>query len=166
MTIGPAPIIRILLMSVRFGISLGGYRRATSFHQAYKAVEQRPDILRAGASLRVSLEAERRPIGERKALQRAVEQRLVRHAHIFGECPGIDLEAVVLAGDHDVTGVEILHPMIRAMMSKLHLERFCAGGETEQLMAEADPEYRNAGIDNLAHRFDGVIAGLRIAGPV
>ena len=69
-----------------------------------------------------------------------------------GSVAGVDREAVVLAGDHHATAVEILHRMIRAVMAELHLERFCAARESEQLMAEADAEYRNAGIDQFAYR--------------
>src|SRR2546427_6597642 len=53
MTMGPAPMIRMLLRSVRLGIFV-------FLHQRREAVKQVGDIVRAGRSLGVALEAERR----------------------------------------------------------------------------------------------------------
>ena len=47
-------------------------------HQEHEVLEERPQVVRARARLRVALEAERRPVRARDALQRAVEQRPVR----------------------------------------------------------------------------------------
>src|SRR3990172_8418095 len=107
MMIGPAPMIRMLRMSVRFGISdrppakRGTQERRTSarsatkkclcvlrvpggscgFHQLHKAIEQVADVVRARARLGMALEAERRPVGARHALQAAVEQRNMGRPH-------------------------------------------------------------------------------------
>jgi hypothetical protein len=55
------------------------------------------------ARLGVALKTEGRPVVQREALQAAVEQTLVGDAGAARECPGIDREAVVLTGDHDLT---------------------------------------------------------------
>src|SRR5437879_10894694 len=74
MTIGPEPIISILLMSLRFGIISGGALSATRtpwlskfLHQIGELREQIVRIVRTGRSLRMILHAEER-------------QRLVTHA--------------------------------------------------------------------------------------
>src|ERR1700739_5077310 len=93
MTIGPAPMIRMLSMSVRFGtrsaaatdqLAAQGVLRRPQLslqppqHQMVEALEQRPQGSRAGARLGMALEAEHRPLVEGDALQRSVEERAVR----------------------------------------------------------------------------------------
>ena len=60
-------------------------------------------------------------------------------------------------------GSQILHRVVGAMVSELHLDRLCTGGETEQLVAQADAERRHAGIDDVADRVNGVVARLGVA---
>src|SRR5213593_4212474 len=110
MMIGPAPMMRMLWMSVRFGIAARAklhrngakYAKNTTqrflcvplrslrlcgeaflfpsrlgarlLHHAHEAIEQVGKVVRAGACFRMSLEAERRFVGQRNALQRAVEE--------------------------------------------------------------------------------------------
>ena len=63
-----------------------------------KRSNNRAHLVRPGARFGVSLEAERRVVGARDALQRAVEQRAVRGACTFaGKRRLVDREAVVLA---------------------------------------------------------------------
>src|SRR5688572_15749147 len=84
---------------LRNGI-IGSSRGSGSGHHGNEAVEQRGDVLRAGAGLRMSLETEGRGIGEFDALVGTVEQRAVRDAHVRGKRGLVDREAVVLARDH------------------------------------------------------------------
>src|SRR3954454_16982581 len=88
MTIGPAPMMRMLLRSLRLGIA----------HQLGEAVEEIADVVRPGARLRVALEAERRAVGAGEALQRAIEERDVRRPQMGGHARRVVGEAVVLAG--------------------------------------------------------------------
>ena len=111
----------------------------------------------------MALEAEHRLVGPGKALQRAVEERHVRHAHVGRQRRGIDGEAVILARDQHLSGVAVEHRMIRAVMSEFHLERAATRREAQQLVTEADAEHRQAGRDDFADGRDGVVAGLRIA---
>src|SRR4051812_37755805 len=114
MTIGPAPMIRTDLMSVRLGTLLLLHR----FHEALKKVI---DVLRAGARFGVALKAESRTIGELETLQAAVEERNVSDVRVRRQRRRIDRESVVLARDHHAPGAQVLHRMVRAVMAELHL---------------------------------------------
>src|SRR5689334_9268386 len=102
MMMGPAPMIKMLFRSVRFGICLGllwsNSRSRSTFHsqrstldgaarelfgciqtgqalidQHHETAEQRAHLVRARARFRMTLEAEGRAIGALDALQRAIE---------------------------------------------------------------------------------------------
>src|SRR5688572_21588191 len=99
MTIGPAPMIRTLEMSVRLGMIIpsrrarraaarasGGFpgvarlqraRRLVRLHQPDEAIEQVIHVARPRARLGMALKAERGTIGAHKALQRSIEERNV-----------------------------------------------------------------------------------------
>src|SRR3954468_9324416 len=79
-----------------------------------------------------------------------------------GEGGGIDGEAMVLRRDLDLAGGQILHGVVRAVMTERQLVRPATGGEAEDLMAEADAEHRNAP-DESAHGIDEVRDALGIA---
>src|SRR6267378_4280057 len=119
MTIGPAPMMRMLLMSLRFGIA----------HQLGEPVEEIPDVMRARAGFGVPLEAEGCAIRPREPLERTVEEGHMRRPQVGAQRRRIDGEAVVLARDHHLAGVEILHRMIGAVVPELHLEGLGAGCE-------------------------------------
>src|SRR6266849_1480098 len=112
MTIGPAPMIRIDLMSLRFGIG----------HQFREAIEEISDVVRPGARLRMALETERWTIRPCQSLEGTVEERYVRRPEGFRYRGRINREAVVLTGDHYLPGVEVLHRVVRAVVAELHLE--------------------------------------------
>src|SRR5437870_4788009 len=78
----------------------------------------------------------------------------------------IDREPVVLARDEYASGLELLHRVVRAVVSEFHLHRARAAREAEQLVAEADAEGRQVGDDQRAYRLDGVFTRLRISGAV
>ncbi|MCY1508168.1 hypothetical protein D9M68_424690 [compost metagenome] len=122
--------------------------------------------MRAGAGLGVALEAEGVLVGTLDALQGAVEQRLVGGAQVARQGRLVDGEAVVLAGDHHHAAVEVLHRVVGAMVAMAHLHGLGAGGQAEQLVAEADAEDRDLGVEELADRLDGVVARLGVAGAV
>src|SRR6185437_7549853 len=187
MTMGPAPMMRMLWRSVLFmrhastrlrqpsrshrgllpaRLLLGEaqLRLQPPQHQMIEALEERLQIVRARARLRMALETERRPILEGETLERAVEERAVRGPHVGRQRRLVDREAVILAGDEHPPGIEVLHRMVGAMVAELHLQRAPAAGEAEDLMAEADAEHRNVGVEKLAGRVDGVVAGLGVAG--
>src|SRR6186713_837810 len=109
MTIGPAPMINTLWMSVRLGNHISMQRASTLRHflaglarralciepivdHCNEAAERAAHLVRAGARFGMALEAESRPVGALDALQRAVEQRLVRHLHVRAERGLVDRE--------------------------------------------------------------------------
>jgi hypothetical protein len=53
---------------------------------------------------------------------------------------GVHRESVILGGDLDAPGGEILHGVIGPMVAELELVGAAAGGESQDLVAEADPE--------------------------
>ncbi len=114
----------------------------------------------------MALEAERRAVGAREALQRAVEQRDVGDAAVGRQRVGVDREAVVLRGDHDLPAVEVLDRVVGAVVSEFHFECACARSERHDLMAEADAESGDAALDDVARGGDGVVARPRVARPV
>src|SRR6266699_5033046 len=151
MTMGPAPMMRTLLMSVRLGTP-------ALLHQLCEAIEEIPDVVRPGARFGVPLEAERRPIGACEALQAAVEERYVGGLEVRRERVRVDCEAVVLAGDDDSSALQILYRMVGAVMAEFHLHGPGSRREPHKLVAEADPESRNPGVDDFADRADRVVA--------
>src|SRR5579862_3140207 len=180
MMIGPAPMIRMLWMSVRLG-TLSAHRRllaAQGFvgdpqlrlqppqHQVIEAFEQRAQLVRTGTRLRMALEAERGTVLKRDALQRPIEQRAMRRAHAFRERCLVDREPVVLTGNEDAAGIEFLHGMVRAMVAEFHLHGASASGESEDLMSETDAEHRQIRLEKGARRRDGVVTRLRVTGSV
>ena len=75
----------------------------------------------------------------------------------------IHSKTVVLAGDHHNTGVQVLNRVVRAVVAMTHFHGLGAGGQCQQLVAQADTEYRNFGIQNFLDGRDRVVARLRIA---
>ena len=151
-------------MSVRLGIaSRSAFARlvlpasraalcalSRSWISAMKRSNERAHVVRAGARLRMALEAEGRPVGARDALQRAVEQRAVRHPHVrAGSVVSSTAKPWFWLGDHHAAGLEVEHRMVRAVVAELHLHRLRAAREPEQLVAEADAEDRDVGLEQL-----------------
>src|SRR5262249_46097286 len=140
MTIGPAPMMRMDLMSVRFGI-----RSARLCHQVHESLEEVVAVLRAGASLGVVLHGEDRLAFDAQALVAAVEERDVSHLHVARQALGDDAEAMVLAGDLDLPSLNVLDRVVGAAMADRHLLRAPAERQSEELVPEADAEDRLAG---------------------
>src|SRR5438128_1538475 len=119
MTIGPAPMMRIDLRSLRFGIA----------HHLGEAIEQITDVVRSRARFRMALEAERGAISAREPLEGTVEERDMRRPQVPFDGRGIDGKTVVLAGDHYLAAVQVLHRVVRAVVTELHLHGLRAGSE-------------------------------------
>ena len=150
-------------MSVRRGI----YACPASAISATKRSNRYCAVLGAGAGLRVVLHAEDRFALDLQALAGAVEQRLVGHGHAGGQAFGIDLEAVVLAGDLDLAGLQVLDRVVGAAMAVMHLAGLRAERQRQHLVAEADAEDRQIEFQHLPDDRHGIGAGRRrIARPV
>ena len=73
-------------------------------------------------------------------------------------------EAVVLRGDGDAAGGEVLDRVVGAAVPERELEGLQAGRAREQLVAEADSEHRLAD-EQRADRVDDVVERRRVARP-
>ena len=73
---------------------------------------------------------------------------------------------MVLRGDFDPAGFQILHRLVAAAMAEFQLESFSAERLAENLVAEADAENRNAGVEQRLHFAHDIIQRGRIAGAV
>src|SRR4029078_10778487 len=113
-------------------------------HHLAKAREEIMTVARAGRGLRMVLHREDGPVLEREAAIGAVEQRHMRLLNILRQRILVDREAVVHRGDLDLAGGEILHRMIGAVVTLMHLHRLAADCDAQHLMAEADAEGRRA----------------------
>src|SRR5690606_27773359 len=136
-------------------------------HRLDETLEQVETVLRSGACLRMILHREDRTILHRDAAVGAVEERYMRLLDADGKGLAVDGEAVVHRGDVHPPRGEFLHRMVRAMMAMAHLDRPGAEGEGEDLVAEADAEYRDVPLEHAADRRHRIGSGRRrIARPV
>src|SRR6187200_3452498 len=126
------------------------------------ALEDRPRVVRAGARFRVELNRARAELRIREPLDRAVVQRLMCRAKVVRRRDG---EAVVLTRHEDTARRTLEHRMVAAPVPERELERREAGRESEELVPEADAEYRNAA-EQLPDRRHLVDERLRIPRPV
>jgi hypothetical protein len=151
MTIGPAPMIRIAWMSVRFGMLVpdrifaprgGAISRAAARQSINSDENGRTGLTSCGPGLASGwpwkLNAGR---SVRDALQRAVEQRAVGGAHVAGSVASSTAKPWFWLVIITVPSVEILHRMVRAVVAELHLE-VARRSRGQQLVAEADAEHR------------------------
>ena len=76
---------------------------------------------------------------------------------------GVDREAVVVGGDLDLSGGQILDRLVDATMAELQLVSAEAERTAQQLVTEADAEERVAGIEHLTQQFDFGAGLFRIA---
>src|SRR5688572_14855702 len=105
------------------------------------------------------LKTERCSISAGQPLEGTVEERDVRRPQVLRKRGGIDGKTMVLAGDHHLSGIEIFHRMVRAVVAELHLERLRARGEAHELVPETDAEHRDLRrVEDLADRLDCVVA--------
>src|SRR6267143_749860 len=105
--IGPAPMIRMLSISVRLGILA---------HQSDKALEQVVAVLRARARLRVILDRKYRLSDHPQPFVGLVEEREMGRLDGPRQAFEVDDKTMVLSGDLDLAGAQILHRVIGAAM--------------------------------------------------
>src|SRR6516165_5112374 len=141
MTIGPAPMIRMLSMSVRLGILV---------HQPDKTLEQVMAVLRPGARLRVVLHGKHRLADHPQALVAVVEEREMRRLDILGQAFRVNDKPMVLAGDLDLAGLKILDRVIRSAVTASHLVGSAAERQCQHLVTKADAEHRFTRLQQVA----------------
>src|SRR5438105_1228116 len=150
MTIGPAPMISMLSISLRLGISA---------HQRDEAFEQVMAVLRTRARLGVVLNRENRLVEHPQAFIGLVEEREMGRHDEWRQTLGVHDKAVVLTGNLDLAGTQILHRVVCTAVPARHLEGPATERDREQLVAEANAEYRLAGSQQVAQHRHGVSPG-------
>src|SRR5262249_18627880 len=124
----------------RYEIRYLGMSRSASLlaHQIGEAMEQVVGVVRTGRGFRMVLHREHGPFAMPEALARAVVEVEVRRLPaVRRHRRGVDGEAVVLRGDLDLAGRQVLDRMIRAVVAERQLVGAAARGEAENLVAEA-----------------------------
>src|SRR5207244_10412907 len=101
-------------------------------------------VLRAGAAFGVVLDAEHGQPLVAEALYRAVVEIALRDIEVArrNRVP-VDLEFVVLAGDVDPAGVEVLDGVVGAVVAIRKARGRRSSRPTEDLMPEADAQQRS-----------------------
>ena len=133
------------------------------FHQIDEIVEEVARIVWAGGGFGVVLDGKGFLALAKDSLVRVVVEVQVRQFDVLiRKRVHIDAEAVVLAGDFDLAGLEILDGVVGAAVAKLELVSLGAEGESENLVAEADAEDRDFA-EQLFDGFDGVLDRGRVA---
>ncbi len=85
----------------------------------------------AGTRLGVPLKTEYGPIHKGNSLQAAIEQGAMCRLHTLRQTGLVNGKAVILARDQDLPRREILNRVVRAVMTKLHLDCFRAKCERQ-----------------------------------
>jgi hypothetical protein len=97
------------------------------FHHVGELGEEIVRIMRPGRSLGMVLNAEERQFFVAHAFVGVVVEIKVRDFDVAGrQRIGIDAETVILGGDFDFLGQQVLHRVIGTMMAELKFERFSA----------------------------------------
>src|SRR4029077_12672937 len=117
MTMGPAPMIRMLSISVRLGISA---------HQPDEMLEQVMAVLWTGARLWVVLHREDRLADDPKPFVALIEERAMSRFNTFGQAFRVDDKTMILAGDLNLASPQILDRVVGATMTPFHFAGLAA----------------------------------------
>ena len=101
-----------------------------------------------------------------QAFHRLVVQIDAVHGHLGRQGFWINGKTVVLRGDLDFAGFQILYRLVRAAMTELELESLSSECLSQNLVAESNAKHRNARIQQRLHFPDNVIQRGGIAGAV
>ena len=74
------------------------------------------------------------------------------HHHVGGQGGRVHSEAVILGGDFNFAGFQVLDGLVGAAMAEFELEGFAAEGLAENLMSKAYSKDRDAVVDKIAAR--------------
>ena len=106
----------------------------------------------------MALKAVGRHIVARDPLQRAIEQRPMGHLQCVRKILLGDGEAMVLTGHHHRLVAEILHGVIGAVMTKLHLLGARAAGQRQNLVPQTNPEEWDPAVHHFPCKGDRILA--------
>ena len=120
-------------------------------------------VVRARARLRVVLDGDDGQVAMAEPLDRPVVEVGVGEDQLRPprERFGIDGEPVVLRRDLHLPRAQVLDRMVRAAVPELELEGLGPAGQAQDLVAQADPEDRNARVHDPLRRLDRVRAPAR-----
>src|SRR5213592_4762605 len=141
---GPEPITIAVLTSSRLGIAPPPCRGLRPLDLRDEVPEDVLVVPGPGPGLRMVLDREDRQLAVGHALDRAIVQVDMSHLELRREGIRIDREAMVLRGDVDAAGPQVLDRLVAAAVAELQLERLSSEGERKQLVAEADPQEGDA----------------------
>ena len=119
-------------------------------HPLGEALEQVGAVVRARPGLGMVLHGEGVGVGRLEPLAHAVVEVDVGHRGDSGEAVDGDGEVVVLAGDLDLSGRQVLHRVVGAVVAERQLDGGAAERRRQQLVAEADAEHRHRRAEQLA----------------
>src|SRR3990170_4495913 len=128
-----------------------------------EAVEHVDVVERPGRGLRVVLDGEQRLRRVPEPLDGAVVQVHLGDLNAAAQAVPVQGVTVVLRGDVDAAGQEVLHRVVGATVAELQLERLRPEGAAQELVAEADAEHRLLA-DQRLRGGDGVVQERRVAG--
>ena len=131
--------------------------------QVDKFIKQEPGVQRAAACLWMELDGEDGTTGVVHALAGAVIGIGVTEHGAFGQGIGYDGVAVVLGGDEYTASGNFLHGLVGAAVAVVQFFGFGAHGQSHQLMAQTNAEYRNAAVGNFLQLVDDSGVFRRIA---
>jgi hypothetical protein len=104
-------------------------------HHLRKLFEQIMRVVRAWGGLRVILHAEEGQIAVAQTFERFVVQvSMCELDFTLGQRIWIDGEVMVMSRDFDLSGLQIFHRMIPAVVAEFQLERLPAQSDSGQLM--------------------------------
>ena len=124
--------------------------------------------MRTCRCLGVVLHAERRAIEQTQTFDNIVIEAHMAHlgATVGGVegaiAWGVDRETVIVSRDLYLAGAKVHDRLIDAAVAVAQLVGTKPERTTENLVAEADTEYRDACLENRLHHGDGVSRGCRI----
>src|SRR5256714_13955087 len=161
---GPEPITMAVLTSWRLGTAPPPYRGLRPLELRHEILENVLVVPRPRVGLGMVLDGEDRQLPMGHPFHRAVVQVHVSDLEFrLRQGRRIDGKAVILRGDVDPPGAEVLHGLIPAAVSELQLERLPAEGEGQKLVPEADAQERDASRE-LPGRLDGGRDDIRVGG--
>src|SRR5579864_587914 len=178
MTIGPEPMMRTRFRSVRRGmmLTLGWSRQALrsrlwtlagggnlvsgarlgAIDEFQEIVKQVVGVVRPRRCLRMILHREHGPLLVAKPLDGSVVQIDVSDFDVVRKRCRVHGKAMILRRDFDLASLQLLHRVVGAAVAELQLECLPAHRQAQNLMAETDAKYRNAGRHKRARVLDGV----------
>src|SRR4051812_38322517 len=122
------------------GLDFAGFALLDEF---VEIEEERIGVVRAGGGFRVILHREDREIFVAQAFDRVVvEVDLGDKGATFCERLWIGGETVILRGNGDFSGLQVLHGLVAAAMAELEFEGLSTERVREHLMTEANTENR------------------------